>query len=132
MAPRSSNSKVSRLTFVLLTAAFTGCAAERFEYHAGTETPEGPGMLTGKEGAIVLYRGPAPEHVPAETARAPASSSGATSISGPASDAEFKEFQEFKRWKDANRDSPEYREFREWKRWKAFRAWEAQQRGRQD
>lgn len=40
------------LVFVMVLCA--GCAAEPVAYHSGNEIPDGPGMLTGEKGAVVL------------------------------------------------------------------------------
>ncbi len=43
------------LLFILFTLG--ACArAEKFEYRSNRELKQGPGLLTGKEGAIVIYR----------------------------------------------------------------------------
>jgi hypothetical protein len=130
-----SGATASALPCVLLTVVLAGCAAERFEYHPATEIPEGPGMFTGKEGAVVLYRSDGTESSPAPARKAkgvPRSTSATADAAagGPGDYREFREFQEFKRWKEANRNSPEYREFREWQEWKAFRAWKEKEHAR--
>lgn len=106
------------LPCVVLAVALVGCMAKRFEYHSATEIPKGPGMLTGKEGAVVLYPD---KNTDASSAPAHEEAGVSESVTADAAvDREFREFQEFKRWKEANRDSPEYREFQEWREWKAF------------
>lgn len=39
-------------------SAVGGCTirAKRFDYHPAEETPEGPGIFTGKEGAVTIGR----------------------------------------------------------------------------
>ncbi|HZM34887.1 MAG TPA: hypothetical protein VFC18_10365 [Burkholderiales bacterium] len=39
---------------VLMAFLAAGCAAEPVAYHSGNEIPDGPGMLTGEKGAVVL------------------------------------------------------------------------------
>ena len=95
----------------LLSAALAGCSATPFQYRPVTEIPDGPGMLTGKEGAFVMNTD---RHDEARSVASPP----------PASDQdEFLAFQAFRRWRETNRDSREYREFREWQAWKEFQAW---------
>ncbi|OGI70040.1 MAG: hypothetical protein A2W18_03440 [Candidatus Muproteobacteria bacterium RBG_16_60_9] len=99
------------LLFALLAVVLAACSAKPFEYRSQTEIPEGPGMFTTKEGAVVLY-----SDKDTKTART------AAAAPAPADYREFQDFREFKRWREANRDSAEYREFRDWQEWKAFRA----------
>jgi len=40
------------LVLAMIFAA--GCAAEPVAYHSGNDIPDGPGMLTGEKGAVVL------------------------------------------------------------------------------
>ncbi len=45
------------LAVVLTAWALTACGGvERFEYHSDREVKQGPGLFTGKAGAIVIYR----------------------------------------------------------------------------
>ena len=39
---------------LLLTLLAAGCAAEPVAYHSGNDIPNGPGMLTGEKGAVVM------------------------------------------------------------------------------
>ena len=39
---------------LLLALLAAGCAAEPVAYHSGNDIPDGPGMLTGEKGAVVL------------------------------------------------------------------------------
>lgn len=40
--------------FAAACLALAGCAAEPVPYHSGNEIPQGPGLLTGEDGAFVL------------------------------------------------------------------------------
>ena len=47
--------KRAMLAFVLTAWMLTACGGvERFEYRSGREVKEGPGLFTGKAGAIVI------------------------------------------------------------------------------
>ena len=39
---------------VLLLLLLAGCAAQPVPYHSGNEIPDGPGLLSGADGAFVL------------------------------------------------------------------------------
>ena len=39
---------------ILGCALLAGCSAQPVPYHSGNEIPNGPGLLTGPEGAFVL------------------------------------------------------------------------------
>ena len=39
---------------LLLILFVAGCAAEPVAYHSGNDIPNGPGMLTGDKGAVVM------------------------------------------------------------------------------
>jgi hypothetical protein len=39
---------------VLLCLLLAGCGAQPVPYHSGNEIPNGPGLLSGAEGAFVL------------------------------------------------------------------------------
>lgn len=101
---------------VLLAAIAAGCSAQPASYRSAAEIPEGPGMLSGREGSFALY-----SNRDAGTGAA---------AGGDAEFREFRELREFQRWKAANRDTPEYREFldwREWREWQAYQAWRKRQ-----
>ncbi len=49
---------MKRLTLIVYMAV-AGCAAEPVAYHSGNEIAQGPGLLTGPEGAFVLRTGDA-------------------------------------------------------------------------
>lgn len=109
------------LMSVLLAAALAGCGGTPFEYHSQREIPEGPGLLTGESGALVLFsdKKKAKADPPPATAQAAASDA----ASGPAGEfREFQEFREFRRWKETAKDTPEFREFQDWREWKAYRS----------
>ena len=46
------------LFLAVAVSAVGGCTirAKRFDYHPAEETPEGPGIFTGKEGAVTIGR----------------------------------------------------------------------------
>jgi hypothetical protein len=46
-------------------AVLAGCSAQPAPYHSGNEIPQGPGLLSGAEGAFVLRTG---EDKPRESA----------------------------------------------------------------
>ena len=53
----SCSKKRAMLAVVLTAWALTACAGvERFEYRSGREVKEGPGLFTGKAGAVVIYQ----------------------------------------------------------------------------
>ena len=89
-----------------LALVLAGCGAEPFEYHPQTEIPEGPGMLSGEEGAFLLYSD--------KKKKAEKSSE---------EFREFQDFQEFRRWKESDQNTAEYREFQEWREWKTYKTW---------
>ena len=39
---------------LLVIVLLAGCAAQPVPYHSGNEIPNGPGLLTGPDGAFVL------------------------------------------------------------------------------
>ena len=43
-----------RVFLLMICCVVAGCAAEPVPYHSGNEIPQGPGLLTGPEGAFVL------------------------------------------------------------------------------
>jgi hypothetical protein len=110
------------LMSVLLAAALAGCGGTPFEYHSQREIPEGPGLLTGESGALILFSDK-------KKAKADPPLASAQAVAGDAPGAasgefvEFREFREFRRWKDTAKDTPEFREFQDWREWKAYRSW---------
>jgi len=108
---------------MLLPVATIGCSGRYVEYHATTEIPMGPGLMSGEKGVFVLYDGGGAKDGITTEPSSPESPPAAPTVDGRA-----QEFEDFKRWKDANRDSSEYREFLEWQKWKAFRVWKEQTR----
>lgn len=113
------------LLSVLLAAALAACGGKPFEYHSGNEIPQGPGLLTGESGAVVLYSDKKVKaDPPPATAQAVAGEAAGVS---PEEFREFQEFREFRRWKESTRDTPEFREFQDWREWKSYRSWKEQQ-----
>ena len=108
------------LMSVLLAAALAGCGGTPFAYHSQREIPEGPGLLTGESGALVLFSDKKKTDLPAATAQ----SAAGDAAGDPAAELrEFQEFREFRRWKETAKDTPEFREFQDWREWKAYRSW---------
>lgn len=101
-----------------LAAALAACAGQPFEYHSGTEIPEGPGLFSGKSGGFTVGvpgtggSKAAPART-AATAAAPAASPGSPDFD------EFEAFREYRRAKGGA--TPDYAEFQEWLEWKAYR-----------
>lgn len=93
------------------------------EYHPRTEIPDGPGMLSGEEGAFVLFsdRTRTDTEVATDRSKSVAALRAGVAQSGVDEYREFRAFQEFKRWKELNRDTPEYGEFHDWREWRADR-----------
>ena len=76
-----------------LAAALAGCGAVPFDYHSPGEIPQGPGLLSGEEGAFVLKVGKAAPY----------------------------QLEDFQRWRGAPESSDEYREFQDWREWREWR-----------
>ena len=130
------------LGIVLVVAILTGCGAKgqpaEFKQTAG-EMKEGPGVLTGEEGALVVYdskRGgafPQFREKPSEEgskeasekaakdksagsakpAGSPQVAAGQTSTETQVTPEAAREFQEFQEWK---KEQQAFREFQEWKK----------------
>lgn len=140
------------LCVIVIAAGLLGCGAkgESFEYQDISEIPEGPGLLTGEEGAFSVYDskkgGGFWKQAQTESAEAKAGSetSGAKApaVTGAAATKpaitpeeareyqEFQEwkkekqaFQEFQEWKKSSAGSAEYQEFREWQEFKTYQEW---------
>lgn len=47
--------KGARWLVSMFAVALTGCGAKHFAYRSATEIPEGPGLLSGNDGAFALY-----------------------------------------------------------------------------
>jgi hypothetical protein len=73
-----------RAFFLMSFSLLAACAAEPVAYHSGNEIPQGPGLLTGPEGAFVLRTGDA----------------AARESAAPRNAEEEREFQE---WRDSKR-----------------------------
>jgi hypothetical protein len=116
-----ASSRPVRATLRILCAsafalALSACGGKPFEYRSSTEIPEGPGLLTGEQGAIVLA-GPA-------STRTPGSPGRRGDALAPADSAEFADYEAFREFRRAKENrSPEYREFLEWKEYQQYRDW---------
>jgi hypothetical protein len=126
-------------------AAMIGCGGQSYQYSSDNEIPEGPGVLSGKDGEFTIYgststsRGAVPD-ASAKTMDQADTVSGEQSIPvvAPTSDQaaaedfaafqnckkERAEFEAFKTWKHSQQGADEYAEFLEWKRCKEFRRWQ--------
>lgn len=100
---------------LLLMLGLAACSATPFDYRAQNETPEGEGMLTGDDGAVVLSNdddertdAPAPEREQPNTA----------SVCECVDASEMDDYRRFLRWKADVVGTPEYREFRDWREWR--------------
>jgi len=102
-----------RLALVILAGALAGCgAAKPVPYHSAQEMREGPGMLSGEEGAFVFRVGgnsPVKAVTPAQRPTAPGSKE------------EFEAFREYQRWKESSGSTADKREFQDWREWQEWR-----------
>lgn len=121
-----------------------GCASPKpFDYHSGNEIPEGPGLFSGKDGAVTLYDsnkapGPAGRTESGSGTHASSADGPAPAVT-PANQAAFREFQQwqkeredfeaFQQWKHSRKGTAEYREFRDWLRWQEYKQWQESQAG---
>ncbi len=119
--------------------ALPGCGGKPFVYNPPSEIPEGPGVLSGKDGEFTLYDSKSGKvGKKSETAVetfAPAAEKSGAEKTGTAVAAgekmldsrEYLEFQEFQEWKKSKQGAKEYQEFQEWKKWKEFKKWQENQ-----
>ena len=103
-----------RVTFVTLIVGvlLTACANQQpFEYQSASEIPDGAGMISGEDGAFILYS--------SERKDAP---------NQPIGLHDAQRFEAFQAWKqEDNSIEEEYRQFREWLEWKEYQKWQEQQ-----
>ena len=132
--------------------ALSGCSGKPFHYNPPSEIPEGPGVLSGKDGEFTLYDSKSvkggKKSMPAAEDSAPAAEKSGSkmphtsvavgeNMSGRMEYREFQEFQEWKKeksefkefqeWKKSEQGVKEYQEFQEWKKWKEFKKWQENQ-----
>lgn len=123
---------------VLAATLLLACAhAKPFDYHPGTEIPEGPGVFSKEKGSFTVYDSDKSKKQSSETT----SDNSATGMNAAPTVApsteETNEFQQFKKWKEEQKayeafqqwkqspqNAAEYQEFQEWKRWKAYQEWQ--------
>jgi len=135
------------MTFTL--AGMCGCGAKSYDYHPHHEIPEGPGVFSGDDGALHIYKSKeaAADDAAGEATAAPYAHKDAD-VSAPAATGtekqvppEYKDFMEyqawkqekadfenFQKWKQSNKGAKQYQEFLEWKRWQEYRRWQEQQK----
>ncbi|MBW1847484.1 MAG: hypothetical protein JRJ27_10150 [Deltaproteobacteria bacterium] len=132
--------------------ALPGCGGKPFVYNPPSEIPEGPGILSGKDGEFTLYDSKSGK-VGKESKAAVEAGASASEISGAEKTGgvvaagekmpdskeylEFQDFQEWKKdkrefkdfqeWKKSKQGAKEYQEFQEWKKWKEFKKWQEDQ-----
>lgn len=127
---------------ITLATVLSGCGVmnQHYEGQSSNDIPDGPGMLSGEDGAFVIYsdekhlKGDSPPAAntkadDTESRRAPPSNGPASSdsTSVPANAAEYREFQDYQaflRWKRSARGTEEYREFQDWRKWRDYKLWE--------
>ena len=116
------------LPMILLPALLAGCGLKHEPYQSDREIPEGPGMLSGKDGGL-RYSG-APLGLRDEDEAERKAQEGGEAAPGGSADfsdyEEFRQYKEFQRWKETAQGSPEYREFQDWREWKEYRRWQRQ------
>lgn len=121
------------ILLLALSLAMTACAGSRGEplqYTDRDEIPEGPGLLTGEDGAFTLEFGD----------NAPDQKDDGASESDT-SDVSYQEFKAFKQYQesgqqdsgtlDDERLSREYEEFQRWRESQEYQDWKNSQQGTQ-
>lgn len=97
-------------TGILLVLGLAACGTPAEYRHPG-ETPEGPGMFTGEEGAV---RFSTDENESAQAANRDGCECPDTE--------ELEAYRQFLRWKAEAVGTPEYREFQDWREWRRQRS----------
>ncbi|HKJ96081.1 MAG TPA: hypothetical protein VKA32_10695 [Gammaproteobacteria bacterium] len=127
-----------------LATVLSGCGIMNQHYAGGessNDIPEGPGMLSGQDGAFVIYSDEKDgQQTPSEAGertndtaddhseRSKDAASGDASPA-PADTAEYREFrdyQAFLRWKRTAKGTEAYREFQDWRKWRNYKRWQEQ------
>lgn len=105
--------RLALIALVGVAGALAGCGtAKPVPYHSAQEIPQGPGMLSGDEGAFVFRVG----------GSAPAKSmSPAINTPPSGSREEFEAFREYQKWKGTAGSGAELREFQDWREWQEWR-----------
>lgn len=103
-----------RVAFVSLIAGLllTACTNQKpFKYQSASEIPDGAGMISGEDGAFILYSN--------ERKDAP---------NQPVELHDTRRFEAFQVWKREENDmEEEHRQFHEWLEWKEYQKWREQQ-----
>lgn len=104
---------------ILLVLGLAACGSTPFEYQDQTETPEGEGLFTGKEGAVTVST-----EGDGRSASTRSETAGASSPAdcGCPEGAELEAYREFLRWKAEALGTDEYREFQQWRQWRRQRS----------
>lgn len=128
----------TRITLVLTAALLLACAnAKPYDYHPGTEIPEGPGVFSKEKGSFTIYDSKKSKEQLTETTSDQSTTETNTAPAEKLSIEENEEFQQFKNWKEEQKaydafqewkqspqNAEEYQEFQEWQRWKAYQEWQ--------
>lgn len=99
---------------ILLMLGLTACGP-RFDYRHPGETPEGPGMMTGQEGAVTISND-------AENSGSDGQAAAEKPECACPEAGELEAYREFLRWKADAVGTPEYREFQDWREWRRQRS----------
>lgn len=102
---------IGAMTAIILLG-LSACSGRYFEYHSAREIPEGPGVFTGEEGAVILGS----ENLLS------ASSRSEEGVRESRRYQDFSDYQSFQRCKDSSVDTPDCREFRDWQEWKKYKS----------
>lgn len=121
------------MLLLALSLAFSACAGsggEPLQYTDRDEIPEGPGLLTGEDGAFTLEFG--------------AGASGDKAGGAPesdSSDVSYQEFKAFKQYQESGQQdsgtlddetlSREYEEFQRWRESREYQDWKNSRQGTQ-
>lgn len=117
-----------RLALMLLLAGvLAGCSVQPSEYRSDKEIPEGPGMISGQDGRLLLFSNTVQADDRPLLGRGRSGDGDAAPSEVGADEQAFREFQrfqEYQAWKEQARETGEYQEFREWLRWREYQRWE--------
>lgn len=109
---------VGPCTGFLLVLGLTACGTP-FDYRHPGEVPEGPGMMTGEEGAVRFGDDESTQESQEESADTPA---GRPADCACPEGRELEAYREFLRWKADAVGTPEYQEFQDWREWRREQA----------